>query len=218
MLRVPVDDPQHAGPDQRRESRRLDVVQVGHDGVHLEDHHLELHEQLVEHVERADGRGVAAAEHQADAPGRRIQVGRGHRGRQRLGRDRAVHPDVCAGFDVRRAINKVRGRDSRGHGLRAPRHGRSGRLIFRNGLDGPVICVYDAPCRRNRAGANARTVAASVVMRRRRRSVHGTSCAICRRRARGNHPGQRLRRQRPNHGPDVGAHRRGRLVGGAGYL
>jgi hypothetical protein len=54
LSRTAVDDAEHARADERGKGRRLDLVQVRHHRVHLEDHDLELHEQLVEHVQRAD--------------------------------------------------------------------------------------------------------------------------------------------------------------------
>ena len=111
---VADDDPDHALADERREGRRLDLGEVGHHGVELEDDHLLLHEQLVDRVERADGRRVAGAQHETHAPLRRRPVGRRHRRRQGLRGDRPIHPDVGVHPQVGETVQEV-GRHDPGH-------------------------------------------------------------------------------------------------------
>ncbi len=104
---VADDDPEHALADERREGRRLDLGEVGHHGMELEDDHLLLHEQLVDRVERADGGCVAGAQHETDAALRWRPVGHRHRRRQGLLRDRPVHPDIGVHPQVGKTVQEV---------------------------------------------------------------------------------------------------------------
>ncbi len=107
LSRVAVDHADQPGADERRERRLVDRGEVRHHGVHLEHDDLELHEQLVEHVERPDRRGVAGAEHEAHTRRRRGPVGRRHRARQLVRGQAAVHPHVGGRADVREPVREV---------------------------------------------------------------------------------------------------------------
>ena len=69
-----VDHPQGAPIDQRLEAPHQQRSQVGIQRVHLEQHHLVLHEELVEQVHRADGGYVARSQHQAHASLHRVSL------------------------------------------------------------------------------------------------------------------------------------------------
>jgi hypothetical protein len=64
---VAVDDPDHAGLDQGREGRAVHPEQAGERRVELHERGAVVGDELVERVQRRDGRHVAGAEHQPDA-------------------------------------------------------------------------------------------------------------------------------------------------------
>ena len=85
----------HARLDELGEDDLEERLEVRVDRVHLEQHHLTLGIQLVEHIERRDGRDVARAEHERHTPlGRLALVERAHGLGERLGRHARLHPYV----------------------------------------------------------------------------------------------------------------------------
>ena len=89
------DDLQHAEVDQRREDVLVDGQHRVHDRVEFQRDDPVVRVQLVQHVERGDGRDVAGTQHRANPLGAgRISLRHARVSTHRLRGDTRLHPDL----------------------------------------------------------------------------------------------------------------------------
>ncbi len=110
-------DAQGVALDQRGQGGFQHAGEVLVDRVHLEDHDLVFQEQLLEDVERGNGRDVAGPQNQRDPAlalfGRSV-IGGGGVGREVLPGDAVLHPDLGADAGKQEPVPDAVGRDARG--------------------------------------------------------------------------------------------------------